>query len=313
MTRFTTFAALVAPLATAAAAAAILLAPATAAAEGGPYTCAPNAPGGDVLLCVPAAPPVPQATDAEEPDLGATLAPVYAPPVYAPPPPPPPPYGYPVLPPAEQTLAGRTHNWLAPTGEMLRAGDARVTLHQFIYAEAAYGLSDRFEINATAPIIPIFGSAGVRLGLTPITSNLRLVVGGSVWFPMFAEDEGDQVAVISGTVTAAYQTERLNLHGSLSLFTPVGDDEGDEQLGITSIGGTFKLGRKTALMAEYVQVIVGDTEYADRFALSAVGVKFLGAHTDVDVGYVFPHLSDEDNGDDNDFFGMPMLTVSHKF
>ncbi len=273
------------------AALAVTLAPVAAlAAEGGQYTCAPNPPGSSVLTCVPSAPSE------------------YAPPAQAPVAPPPPPPGY-YFPPTDRTLAGRTHNWLVPTGELVPAGEAEIALHQFVYAAGAVGLTDNLELDFSTPIVPIFASVGARLGLTPRSSALRLVIGGDVWLPVM--EDGDQ-KVFSGTLTVAYQTERLNLHGSMTYAAAT---DNDDAIGITAIGGTFKIAHKVALMGELVQLLAGDAAQADRFYLSAIGLKFMGADTDVDLGFVFPHgdgTGSYDAGHDGPG-AMPMISMTYRF
>jgi hypothetical protein len=295
MTRFTT---LVAALA--AVPAALLAAPIAPAhaAEGGVYQCAPNVPGGEVMTCVPAAPGT--AVIAATPPAPAPVAAPAAP--------------------AERSLKSRTHNWLAPTGNLLRAGDAELSVHEFIYADAAIGITDNLELNFSMPILPVFASIGGRVGLTSAASPFKLVVGATAYFPLFAEGAEDGALLTQASLTAGYSTDTLNLHGTLSIMKPTGEDE---SLAIVNIGGSFRIGRKVAIMGELVQFTVGEPGDApESIGMSMIGLKFMGESTDVDLGLAFPHLPSESHddcyegcydSDDDDLVAMPVLSMSYKF
>lgn len=261
--------------------AALVLAPVAARADEGVYRCAPDAMGNQVLTCVAA------------PELAAPSAEPAKP--------------------VERTLAGRTHNFLAPTGELPRAGDVELTFHQIVYTEIAMGLTDSIELNLTAPVIPAFASVGARVGLLPRTSPYRLVVGGSFWTPLMQEAEE---TMLSGTVTAAYQTDRLNVHASFSLFSP---SRGDESLGVYNLGGSVKIGRKVALVAELVRLRLMDESggdcagdcgggAAETIGASMVGVKLMGAHFDTDLGFMIPSFDDGD-----DVGAWPMVSMTYRY
>src|SRR5262245_5822953 len=79
---------------------------------------------------------------------------------------------------AQESLAGRTHSFLAPSGETVGRGEATLQVHALsAWNQLLYGVTDRVEISVSSPIIPAFGSFGVRVGLTPRESPMRIVLG----------------------------------------------------------------------------------------------------------------------------------------
>jgi hypothetical protein len=292
-------------------------APAPAAETPPPVRPAPDAPA-------PAPAPVPQADDRDEPGeapIAAQLAPIAGAPaapaapatVYAVAPPPPPP-----MPDEDRKVSSRTHNWMMPTGAMLREGEAEISLHELIWAEAAYGISDRFEINA-GMIGPMLMQVGARVGLTSTDSPFKLVVGGSAWIPMLAEDgfddngEGDGLHVfVTGTATAAYTTDRFSLHASALL---AGNDDEDDFGAFVSVGVTLKLHDRIALIGEMSTILDNlDLEDSEELVVSFGGLKFMGRSTDVDFGFFVPSFDfTDDFEDDEEITILPMLSISHRF
>jgi hypothetical protein len=257
----------------------------SARADGGIYQCAPNAPGGVVMTCIPAGP-----------DLMAAQPPAA-------------PYGY-APPLVERTLDGRTHNWLAPTGELLRKGDAEVSLHEFFFATGAVGVTDNLELNFSMPLIPVFASVGARVGLTGPGNPLKLVIGAAAYAPLF-DDGGDSPVVGQVTGTIAYATPRFNLHASMSAMKATSDDD---VIGMLNVGATIKLGHKVALMGELVEFSDKTSYDTDTLGLSMIGLKFMGASTDIDLGIAFPtHVNGEAPDSSVGPVGMPILSTTYKF
>jgi hypothetical protein len=202
---------------------------------------------------------------------------------------------------------------MVPTGTMLREGEAEVSVHELIWAEAAYGISDRFEMNA-GMIGPFLLQVGARFGLTSPDSPFKLVVGASAWVPMLAEEfdsenEGVHVA-ITGTVTAAYTTENFSLHAS-ALVAGNGNDENGDVGAFVSVGATLKLNRKVALIGE-IGTILDDFEDNSDVVASVAGLKFMGTSTDVDIGVILPTFDTTDD-DDERVMIIPMISLSHRF
>jgi hypothetical protein len=223
--------------------------------------------------------------------------------------PPPPPAA-----PVQRSLRHRTHNWLAPTGELLRSGDAEVTMHEFLYASGAVAVSDNLELNFSMPVLPLFASVGARLGLTSPASPLKLVVGFAAYMPLVADD-GDEL-LTQATATVGYTTDRLNLHATVSLLAVSGEDKA---LVALNAGGSFMIGRKVALMGELVHLAVAedDAPADEAMGLSMVGLKFMGESTDFDVGLAFPHIFEEcrsdDCSDDGQLVALPAMSMTYRF
>jgi hypothetical protein len=220
-------------------------------------------------------------------------------------PPAPEPLPPPPAPADTRTLTGRTHNGLMPTGELVPAEHSEVALHNFIYMTGALGLTDRLELDVSAPVVPLFGQAGLRLALTPRSAPLKLVVGVNAWVSLLHESTGS--AVYSGTVTVAYQSERTNLHGTLMFFS---DLKSDDAVGVTSVGASYRATPTVAAFVEVSQVIAGTPREAGRFYTSSAGLKFLGETTDVDAGILL--LSLPDSSDDLSI-PLPFVSVTRRF
>jgi hypothetical protein len=258
-------------------------------------------------LAAPARADEPQASDSEEPVVQPAAAPEPQPvPVPIGPPPPPPPTGYvPPAPVTERSLEGRTHNGVMPTGELVPANHTEIGVHNFIYMAGAIGLSDAVELDFSAPVVPIFAQAGLRVGLTPRSAPLKLVVGVNAWVSLVDHSAGD--AAYSGTVTVAYQNERANLHGTLMFFS---DLKSDDAVGVTSVGASYKASATVAAFFEISQVIAGDPNDSGTFYASSAGLKFLGEDTDVDAGILLLTLPDSS---DQISIPLPFLSATHRF
>lgn len=191
--------------------------------------------------------------------------------------------------PARPALGDQTHVFFLPTGNTLRAGEAAVRGHGlFLYDQLAYGLSDNIELTVGAPVIPIFASAGIRVQLLPRTSSLRLLVTAGLWKALA---DAEELTLISGSGTLAYQSGAINLHLTIGTMTPVRSetyadgDSNDTAFLLTSIGAVLRSGDRSALFIEVGQ-IMDDHEYNDSFNGAAAGVKLIRSSYNVDLGFL---------------------------
>jgi hypothetical protein len=197
-----------------------------------------------------------------------------------------------------------------PTGELVPAGHTEVAVHNFLYMAGAIGLRDNVELDFSAPVVPIFAQAGLRVGLTPRSAPLKLVVGVNAWVSLLDDSSGD--TAYSGTVTVAYQSERANLHGTLMFFS---DLKSDAAVGVTSVGASYRVSPTVAAFIEVSQVIAGDTSHSGRFYASSAGLKFLGEDLDVDAGIMLLQATDARSTDTDGGFTVPLpfLSATRRF
>jgi hypothetical protein len=244
----------------------------------------------------------------------ATATPAAAQPAAAPPQPyvliaPPPP-----APPPVRSLRDRTHNSIFPNGNLVRAGDVQFQMHELgLYNRAAFGLNDRVEVSIGAPLVPVVVSAGARVSATPRDSRLRLVLGGGVWSPINDDDQGEYVYQVS--MTAGYQAERLEVHGTITRFSAA--LEGDQALFGASLGMSYQFGPKAAMIAEAghlgvlgVNACSGDCQGNDPVAFDGllVGFKLMGERFDTDLGLAF--IGDRDS---REAFTLPVVSMTYRY
>ncbi|MFH0900040.1 MAG: hypothetical protein V2A73_05370 [Pseudomonadota bacterium] len=209
----------------------------------------------------------------------------------------------------DRTLDGRTHNFLMPTGELVPAGDAVVQVHELgMYNSVALGLTDRFEVSAAVPIIPLFTILHARMGLLPPSSNLRLVVGGGVLLPLIGDDDKDSPRGWEASATLAYHTPKMNLHVTMTALGSTGAGD-DTVSGILTGGVTLKIGRKVALMADVVKIRDG----CDVGSAPVVGIKLMGEHFDTDLGLVFLSFDDEKADGGSFDVALPVISMSYRY
>src|SRR5687767_14625513 len=103
---------------------------------------------------------------------------------------------------AQETLAGRTHAFVMPSGETVPRGEASFQVHALsLWNQVLYGVTDRIELSVAAPSAPAFGTAGARVSLTQRESTMRLVLGAGVGVPLLAADDASGV-LYWGSLTA---------------------------------------------------------------------------------------------------------------
>lgn len=207
-------------------------------------------------------------------------------------------------------LDQRTHVSIVPTGNLLPAGDAQLSMHEFLYMRAAFGITDRVELSVGLPTIGMVANAGVRLALTDRESPLKLVVGGGLWRPLWE----DAVTVGQGTITVAYQTGAANLHATVSGLRSLEDDGDDGWILAYSAGLLYRFHAKGAFAIETARIaLVDDACYADDSCGAEatngmlLGVKLLGTRTDIDLGVFIPQV---DSRYDDGFPALPVVSLS---
>jgi hypothetical protein len=194
---------------------------------------------------------------------------------------------------ADPDLSAVRHSFYLPTGNLTRSGEFAASVHEFgLFNTISYGVSDHLEISAGAPAIPIVWSVGARLSLTSPDSPLRAVVGGSIWMPLVQESQNRFEYIRQGTVTLGYQTDRWNIHGSLSALQPNFDDD---TLFLGSVGFLYRTGKKSALMLDIATVDVNQFRSCSSGCsnpplarIVTAGVKRMGKKWDMDFGVFVP-------------------------
>ncbi len=244
--------------------------------------------------------------------LAATATPAAAQPsqtyvVVAPPPPP--------APPPVRSLRDRTHNSIFPNGNLVRSGDVQFQMHELgLYNRAAFGLNDRVEVSIGAPLVPVVVSAGARVSATPRDSRMRLVLGAGVWSPINDDDQGEYVYQVS--MTAGYQAEQLEVHGTVTRFSVKLD--GDQPVVAASVGMSYQFGRKAAVIAEAGRIAAlgvdddcgGDCSSDDDPGLDGllVGFKLMGERFDTDLGLLF--VGDREA---REAFTLPIVSMTYRY
>lgn len=180
-------------------------------------------------------------------------------------------------------LSERTHSMILPTGNLLRQGEAQVQLNELaIYNRFAYGITDQVELSV-GMLIPFAVNAGLKVAVIEPTGPLRLVVGATVWKGSFGFQ--DAASVLQGSVTAAYQGERVNVHASASAAQSLGGD--DALIAGYSLGVLARLSPKLAVSAELIQLGIEQSQDCCHEGIVA-GIKLMGASWDFDLGVVTP-------------------------
>ena len=258
------------------------------------------------LLAARAAAAQPSACDDPDapwraPCSGAQPAPV----LVAPPPP---------APPVVRSLRDRTHNSIFPTGNVMPAGEVQFQMHELgLYNRAAFGVTDRVELSIGAPLIPVVVSAGARVSATPRDSRLKLVVGAGVWSPINDDDQGEYVYQLG--LTAGYQADRFEIHGTIAHFAARGDDD---RVASLSAGLSYQTGAKTALIVEAGHIgIVDGASSCDGDCVDSgspgldgllLGMKLMGARFDTDLGLLLVGDREE-----RESFTLPIVSMSYRY
>ena len=192
---------------------------------------------------------------------------------------------------AQPGLDDQTHVFFLPTGNTLRAGEAAFRGHGlFLYDQLAYGVSDNIEITVSAPIVPIFAGAGIRVQILPRTSPLRLLVTAGIWRGF--EDSMEELTVASGSGTLAYQTDNVNFHASIGAMKPVrrapyADAPSNERPVVqASLGAVIRSSERSALFFETGQLTANDGYDDDSMEGVAAGIKLIRSSYDVDLGFL---------------------------
>jgi hypothetical protein len=213
---------------------------------------------------------------------------------------------------AQESLSGRTHSFVAPSGETVARGETTLQVHALAaWNQVLYGATDRLELSIAAPAFPLVATFGARLALTPRESRARLIVGGGVLVTLpITADAGDEAGAAGWvSVTAAVTGERWNLHASAYAF---GAD--DASLHVLTAGALWRTGSKAALFLDVGELSVpGFTSVddcsgcsgggGDRLRGVGVGLKLLGDKVDADVGLVVPIFTDR-------AYLIPMLSLT---
>ncbi|MSP16926.1 MAG: hypothetical protein EXR73_09995 [Myxococcales bacterium] len=199
---------------------------------------------------------------------------------------------------AEVGPTAHTHNFIVPTGETLPAGSQQLDLVEFGLGRAFIGVTDRVEV-AIALYGLAGGSVGARVALLPRDQPLRLVVSGAAYFTLAADVESDGPLALQGSVTAAHQTARSSIHGTISAVL---QPDKEYAIGFLTLGVSYRLTPRVALMAEYVRTSSCDQLFGDCRPTIVVtpmaGVKVIGADWDLDLGVIAVPMGDMMSSDD---------------
>lgn len=202
-------------------------------------------------------------------------------------------------------LQDRTHIFMMPTGNVLRAGEVTIRSHAlFTYDQLSYGLTDNIELGVSGTILAPVLSAGIRAQLMPRSSSLRLLVTGGVWT---AFEGNDDDSAFSSSATLAYQSASLNLHVTLGALWPADDgyDSGDPDfIALASTGAVLGSGRYSFFI-EIGQV--GPPESDEVIPGAMAGLKITGEHFEADLGFIGGVLEDDY------LHFLPFLSTSYRF
>ena len=213
--------------------------------------------------------------------------------------------------------AASTHSFVLPTGVLTPRGDVELQVHELgLYNTLSIGLTDRLEISIGAPVVPVIGRIGARFSLTGPRSALKLVVGGGVSTTLM---EGDG-ALLDASGTVAFESGRLNVHGTVAAFIPI---DGEDGMGVLSAGVAFRAAPHLVLIADVTRMSMknqtvydstgcmescGGSELLARSA-ATVGVKLVGQHFDADLGFLVPLW---DTGEDS-VHAVPIASFGYRF
>lgn len=203
------------------------------------------------------------------------------------------------------SLQDRTHAFMMPTGNVLRAGQAAIRSHGIlVFNQLAYGLSDNIEVSVGAPISPPMASAGIRAQLMPRSSSLRLLVTGGLW-TVFEDIEPS--SAFSASATLAYQTSSLNLHVTLGALWPFDDgyeDSAEDMVALTSTGAVLGSDR----YAFFIEVgRIGPPGSDEVITGAMLGIKIMGKYLETDLGMMAGSL------ERNYIDLIPFLTGTYRF
>lgn len=210
----------------------------------------------------------------------------------------------------------RVNDFFMPNGNLTKKGDFSLQIHGLgMYNVLSYGVTDKVELSVSAPVYPVFLALGARVQLAPTESPFRAVVSARGWFPLINDNNGfddepySYWTQLSGTI--AYETERFNLHASLSGAYHSVDGV---QLPAANVGATVRIKHNLAAHVNYGSVNITGTSMC-RSCINPrkngllFGLKHMGNYWDTDFGFLV--VSDPDGEDDT--FPIPMLSFQRNY
>lgn len=206
--------------------------------------------------------------------------------------------------------ARRQHDFFLPNGNLVPKGDFTVTVHQLTaYNEIRYGLSDRVELMAGAPIYPVFISLGGRVQAAPLKSRFRLLFGATAWLPFIDDDNGHRRFWVQAASTIAYHGDSFNVHATLSGAV---HSRAGIQLPAANVGVNIRIKRRIAGHINYASLNTTGTWYCEtctnpRINGLLLGLKYMSSDWETDFGLTF--LWDPERGFSDEFLPIPMLSI----
>ena len=143
----------------------------------------------------------------------------------------------------------RNRYMYAPSGFTLGKGHGYVSQKEILLTEAAYGVTDFWDIQAGTSLITVtipgaaIGVLGTKVA-APITPTLR--VGGGAQ-GLFAD--GLAMAAVFGTVTLGTEDRHVSFNAGTTVISN-GEDVRVSPGGIVIVSGNYRLGPRVALLSE---------------------------------------------------------------
>ncbi len=143
----------------------------------------------------------------------------------------------------------RNRYMYAPSGFTLGKGHGYVSQKELLLTEAAYGITDFWDIQAGTSLITLaipggaVGVLGTKLAV-PITPTLR--VGGGAQ-GLFAADLA--LAAVFGTVTLGTEDRHVSFNAGTTVLTN-GEEVRMSPGGILIVSGNYRVGPRVALLSE---------------------------------------------------------------
>ena len=138
-----------------------------------------------------------------------------------------------------------THTFSLPTGATLGTGPIELrSLYFGLWNTAAVGVTDRLELDVTAPAVPLLIGAGARLALLEPRGPLHLTAGASAWTLLSADQRA-----LSASLTAGYARDGLALHASAGAL--LGDRDG--ALWLFDLGVSLALSPRASAVAHLLR------------------------------------------------------------
>jgi hypothetical protein len=193
-----------------------------------------------------------------------------------------------------------TRLFFAPTGQMLKKGEGYFADYELFFPGFAYGVTDNFSLGGGVSIFP-----------TGIDEQVYYFT------PKIGMSFSDQIHVAAGLLLAG-TTGGEGTGGVLYGAGTFGDGDASLTIGVgygfaggdiatkpaLLVGGEKRISRRIALVTENYLLPTDDAEI-----VYSLGLRFMGEKLTTDLG-LFRLL---DQGDNNDFLGLPFVDFVFKF